>query len=78
VGEPDAQWGESVVAFVVTRGAQTLDEKLLGAWFIERMASFKKPRKYVFRDELPKNSYGKILKTDLRAWMKQQSITAAH
>ncbi|AMW83004.1 Long-chain-fatty-acid--CoA ligase [Pseudomonas yamanorum] len=78
VGEPDAQWGESVVAFVVTRGAQILDEKLLGAWFIERMASFKKPRKYVFRDELPKNSYGKILKTDLRAWLKQQSITAAH
>ncbi|TVT84576.1 class I adenylate-forming enzyme family protein [Pseudomonas sp. H3(2019)] len=70
VGEPDVQWGESVVAFVVPRSAGALDESLLNAWFIERMASFKKPKKYVFRAELPKNSYGKILKTDLRLWLK--------
>ena len=76
VGEPDAQWGESVVAFVVTRNGQALDEAGLTAWFVERMASFKKPKKYVFRDELPKNSYGKILKTDLRQWLKAASIAA--
>ncbi|MFJ2363653.1 class I adenylate-forming enzyme family protein [Pseudomonas sp. NPDC087697] len=71
VGEPDVQWGESVVAFVVPRSAGGLDEPLLNAWFVERMASFKKPKKYVFRTELPKNSYGKILKTDLRLWLKE-------
>jgi long-chain acyl-CoA synthetase len=76
VGEPDAQWGESVVAFVVPRNGQALDEAGLTAWFVERMASFKKPKKYVFRDELPKNSYGKILKTDLRQWLKAASIAA--
>ncbi|WP_347900990.1 AMP-binding protein [Pseudomonas purpurea] len=77
VGEPDAQWGESVVAFVVPRDAEVLDASLLNAWFIERMASFKKPKKYVFRTELPKNSYGKILKTDLRQWLKEvASVTA--
>jgi acyl-CoA synthetase (AMP-forming)/AMP-acid ligase II len=76
VGEPDAQWGESVVAFVVCRGTQTLDEALLNAWFVERMASFKKPRKYLFRSDLPKNSYGKILKTELRQWLKEVSATA--
>lgn len=76
VGEPDAQWGESVVAFVVTGDGQPLDQTALTAWFTERMASFKKPKKYIFRDELPKNSYGKILKTDLRAWLKEQSIAA--
>ncbi|MBV6749484.1 AMP-binding protein [Pseudomonas chlororaphis] len=70
VGEPDAQWGEAVVAFVVARMAGTLDESSLNAWFIERMASFKKPKKYVFRSTLPRNSYGKVLKTELRLWLK--------
>lgn len=76
VGEPDAQWGESVVAFVVMRAGQALDEAQLTAWFLERMASFKKPKKYLLREELPKNSYGKILKTDLRQWLKEASIAA--
>ena len=76
VGEPDAQWGESVVAFVVTRSGQALDEAELTAWFLQRMASFKKPKKYVFRADLPKNSYGKTLKTDLRQWLKAASIAA--
>ncbi|QLG92867.1 AMP-binding protein [Pseudomonas yamanorum] len=76
VGEADAQWGESVVAFVVSRDAQALDEALLNAWFIERMASFKKPKKYLFRSDLPKNSYGKVLKTELRQWLKDTSVTA--
>ena len=40
------------------------------------MASFKKPKKYVFRADLPKNSYGKTLKTDLRQWLKAASIAA--
>jgi long-chain acyl-CoA synthetase len=78
VGEADAQWGESVVAFVVTHSGEPLDDAELTTWFVERMASFKKPKKYLFRDELPKNSYGKILKTDLRQWLKDASIAATH
>lgn len=66
VGEPHPQWGESVVAFVVARDGAVLDQQQLNAWFVQRMASFKKPTKYVFRKELPRNSYGKILKTELR------------
>jgi len=73
VGETDAHWGESVVAFVVARMAGTLDESSLNAWFIERMASFKKPKKYVFRSDLPRNSYGKVLKTELRLWLKHSA-----
>lgn len=30
------------------------------------MASFKKPKHYHFVQDLPKNSYGKVLKTNLR------------
>lgn len=77
VGEADKEWGESVVAFVVARDDSALDERALTAWFIERMASFKKPKKYVFLAELPKNSYGKVLKTELRHWLKEAASTAA-
>jgi long-chain acyl-CoA synthetase len=70
VGEADPQWGESVVAFVVPRSPGNLDAQALNLWFLARMASFKKPKKYLFCAELPKNSYGKILKTRLRQWLQ--------
>jgi fatty-acyl-CoA synthase len=62
VGAPDAEWGEVVVAFIVgTAAAPELDAHLL-----ERIARFKRPKRYVYVDELPKNSYGKVLKRELR------------
>ena len=67
VGAPDPEWGEVVVAFVV--GSATAAE--LDAHLLERIARFKRPKRYEFVDELPKNSYGKVLKRELRtrlAW----------
>ena len=64
VGRAHAEWGEEVVAYVVKRGtvtAQELDELCLG-----NIARFKRPRDYRFVDSLPKNNYGKVLKTELR------------
>lgn len=62
VGAPDEEWGEVVVAFIVgSVSAQELDAHLL-----ERIARFKRPKRYEFIDELPKNSYGKVLKRALR------------
>ena len=63
VGAPDAEWGEIVVAFIV--GPASSAE--LDAHLLERIARFKRPKRYVFVDELPKNSYGKVLKRELRA-----------
>ncbi|BBX20350.1 AMP-dependent synthetase [Mycolicibacterium duvalii] len=63
VGAPDQEWGEVVVAFIV--GAVSADE--LDAYLLERIARFKRPKRYEFVDELPKNSYGKVLKRELRA-----------
>jgi long-chain acyl-CoA synthetase len=77
VGEPDAEWGESVVAFVVSREGRAADQHMLNSWFISKMASFKKPKKYVFCAELPKNSYGKVLKTELRKWLKESREASA-
>jgi fatty-acyl-CoA synthase len=63
VGAPDPEWGEIVIAFIVgSASAAELDAHLL-----ERIARFKRPKRYEFIDELPKNSYGKVLKRELRA-----------
>jgi acyl-CoA synthetase (AMP-forming)/AMP-acid ligase II len=62
VGAPDEEWGEVVVAFIVGGAA----EPDLDAHLLERIARFKRPKRYVYVDELPKNSYGKVLKRELR------------
>ena len=66
VGSPHPEWGEEVVAFVVSRKGVSVDAATLEAWCRAEIASFKKPKRYVFCQDLPKNSYGKILKTALR------------
>lgn len=66
VGEPSPEWGEDVVAFVVARPGVDCEASELESFCRREIASFKKPKRYIFRDELPKNSYGKVLKTDLR------------
>ena len=62
VGAPDPDWGEIVVAFIVG----TATEPDLDAHLLERIARFKRPKRYVYVDEIPKNSYGKVLKRELR------------
>jgi long-chain acyl-CoA synthetase len=62
IGRSDADWGEAVVAYVV--GDVPVAE--LDALCLARIARFKRPKDYVFVDALPKNNYGKILKTKLR------------
>jgi long-chain acyl-CoA synthetase len=63
IGRPDREWGEVVVAYVVGEAST----KELDALCLARIARFKRPKDYVFVDALPKNNYGKILKTELRA-----------
>jgi long-chain acyl-CoA synthetase len=63
IGRRDAEWGEVVVAYVVGEAAPAE----LDALCLERMARFKRPKDYVRIDALPKNNYGKVLKTELRA-----------
>src|SRR5690554_3304175 len=65
VGLPDERWGSIVAAFVKTR--TTIDEKELDRHCLEReLARFKRPRHYVFVDEIPKSPVGKILRRVLR------------
>ncbi len=66
IGEPEPEWGEQVVAHIVPQPGQNVTEAELDSWCRQQIASFKRPKRYVFATELPKNSYGKILKTELR------------
>ena len=64
IGRRDVEWGEVVVAYIVARGAANADS--LDAHCREHIARFKRPKLYRFVDALPKNNYGKVLKTELR------------
>jgi acyl-CoA synthetase (AMP-forming)/AMP-acid ligase II len=66
VGRPHPEWGEEVVAFVVARDGKTLSPAELDKLCLDNIARFKRPKDYKFVDALPKNNYGKILKTELR------------
>jgi long-chain acyl-CoA synthetase len=73
VGRPDPEWGEAVVAFIVPRGepppGQGLDNLRdeLDRLCLGHIARFKRPKEYRFVAELPKNNYGKVVKSELRA-----------
>ncbi|WP_181779332.1 class I adenylate-forming enzyme family protein [Pseudonocardia pini] len=66
VAEPHRRWGEVPVAVVVASD-RPLAERGLVETARARLADFKRPRRIVFVDELPRNSTGKIMKADLRA-----------
>ncbi len=64
VGRPHAEWGEEVVAFIVKR--KDVSQEELDKLCLDNIARFKRPREYRFVETLPKNNYGKVLKTELR------------
>jgi fatty-acyl-CoA synthase len=66
VGVPDAEWGESLKAFVVLREGQSITETEVAEFCRQALADYKRPRKVVFLDELPRNPTGKVLKRELR------------
>lgn len=65
-GVPDVTWGERVAAVTVLRRGRQATGEELQEWCRERLASFKKPDLIVFREELPRNSLGKVLRRELR------------
>jgi len=66
VGRPDPIWGEAVHAVIRMSGTAP-DEAELVAWCRERIAGYKCPKSFEFRDALPLSAIGKIRKDILRA-----------
>ncbi len=66
VGRPHAEWGETVVAHVVTRGEAAPDTEALQQFLADRLARYKIPREFVFAASLPRTPTGKLQKFLLR------------
>jgi malonyl-CoA/methylmalonyl-CoA synthetase len=64
VGIPNEEWGELVVAVLVTEG--TIDETAIHTWIREKMPAYRVPRQYKIIPELPRNTMGKVTKNDLK------------
>jgi 3-oxocholest-4-en-26-oate---CoA ligase len=60
MGVPDDEWGELVAAVVATTGDDPPDADVLGDWVGARLAGYKRPRRFVFTDEVRRNTVGKL------------------
>ncbi len=63
---PDPYQGESVMAYVVLKQGESATEQEIIEFCRGEIATFKAPRRVVFRSELPKNNTGKVLRRELR------------
>lgn len=70
---PDSYQGESVMAYVVLKPDQSVTEQDIIDYCRSQIAVFKCPRRVVFRESLPKNSTGKVLRRELRDEAKAAS-----
>jgi len=66
LGLPDNEWGEKVAAVVVVKDGQPTPEEL-AAWVKARLRSSKTPELWEFREALPYNDTGKLLRRLLKA-----------
>jgi acyl-CoA synthetase (AMP-forming)/AMP-acid ligase II len=67
IGVPDEKWGEAVKAIVVVKeGAKDVTEDEVINFCKSYLASYKKPKSVEFVEAIPKNSYGKVLKREIR------------
>ena len=65
VGIKDAYRGETVKAYIVLKDNYIVSNEQLDVWCRERLAAFKVPHQYAFRDSLPKTMVGKVLRRKL-------------
>ncbi len=66
IGLPDKEYGERVVAYIVTRQDKTIDPAALKAYLKSRLSAFKVPKQFIAVSDLPKSSSGKLLKRTLK------------
>lgn len=72
LGLPDDAWGEKVAAVVVPKGA-VASEAELAAWVKARLRSTKTPEVWAFRETLPYNDTGKLLRRQLKGEMTEKA-----
>ena len=65
IAVPHKDFGEAVVSIVV-RKQDSVNEKDIKDHLSERIAKFKQPKKIIFANDLPRNTMGKVQKSELR------------
>ena len=75
-GTPDRLWGEAVTAVVVAAPETTVNVEEVQAFCREHLADYMRPKHVHVADGLPRNSYGKVLKRELRARFAALSTSA--
>lgn len=65
VGVPSERWGEEVVAFVVAARGHEVDAEALTAHARQRLSAYKRPKRFLEIDQLPRNEMGKVLRGEL-------------
>lgn len=71
IGVPDKYRGETVKAYIVLKPEHVLTSSEIDRYCREHLSSYKVPRLYEFRDELPKSMIGKVLKRVLIEELEQ-------
>jgi long-chain acyl-CoA synthetase len=73
IGLPNKRHGEIVVAYLVPKPGDQIGAEEMSAFCRERLAPYKVPRRFEFRDSLPKTIVGKVLRRQLR----EEALAAA-
>jgi acyl-CoA synthetase (AMP-forming)/AMP-acid ligase II len=72
VGIPDEQWGEAVAAVVVCKPGAKVGGDDLREFVARQLRSSRAPSRIEFRDELPYNETGKLLRRTVREWLAEE------
>ena len=73
VGQKSREWGEEVVCFVVAKPDASVTVEDLEKRCLDNMGRFKRPKRYHFLADLPKNHYGKVVKTELATMFLEET-----
>lgn len=74
IGVPDTYRGETVKAFIVIKSGHQVTDEELDVFCRERLASYKIPRMFEVREELPKTAVGKVLRRQLQEEEKLKKV----
>jgi acyl-CoA synthetase (AMP-forming)/AMP-acid ligase II len=74
VGLPHRIWGEEVTAVLVAANGSATSDDAVKEHCRARLAGYKMPKRIIWVDELPLNSYGKVLKRQLRSELEETPV----